>query len=76
MGSIFRKVQVVLVKENREIWGATHFEDCVFMDCELCDITLLMNRPTYRDICDKSPDFGRFIPVISEDAMFASVNSL
>jgi hypothetical protein len=74
VGCEFRRVQVVIVKENIPIWGVTNFEDCSFIEGEICDATLLMNRPTYDHICNGTQGFRKQIPVISEDAMFASVN--
>lgn len=58
-------VEVVIVKDGATTWGATAFDNPTFLDCELCNLTLLMNKVTYDHICKNAPDFAKYIPVIS-----------
>jgi hypothetical protein len=65
----YKQVQVVIIQQGATVYGAISFNDVVLTDCEICNVTFIMSRDTYQDICSKSSDFARYIPVISEHPM-------
>lgn len=62
---VFKHVQIVIARDNISLFGVASLENAIFTQCDIVNVTLVLNQATYADILAKSPDFGEFVPVIA-----------
>ena len=58
-----RECEIVIVRSDHPIIGATMFKFCNFNRCNFFRITFMLNHRSYENLPD---DFRRGVPVISD----------
>lgn len=61
---VLQQVQVVIVSA-KIVSGVTVFVNPIFTECDMCNLTWMMNRETYDALVSSYPDMMGGIPVIS-----------
>lgn len=62
-GGEMKHVQFVIVRPDHPIWGATAFDNPTIIDCDLVNLTLLIDRKQYEGL---SSHIRSHVPVIHE----------
>ncbi|MEJ7933650.1 hypothetical protein WG907_05165 [Sphingobium sp. AN558] len=58
----FKQVQIAIINETKTMWGMTIFESPKFLNCDIVNLTMMMNRATY-DVLH--PEMKQYVPVIN-----------